>query len=155
MSAFDEYLAECFSKTAIFERIYDRLLFFQAVDNLVFQLVENWCLVRSCKYKSNINRHHWQSELNAHISNIRKRVVKIDKRKVITEVFIKCNELDMSGRVLDIITEKFYKEHIDKDIAYKCAVDFAENVDDFIDILGAEFASPNINSVIDYIENIL
>ena len=92
--------------------------------------------------------------MNAHISNIRKRVVKIDKRKVITEVFIKCNELDMPGRVLDVITEKFYKENIDKNIAYKCAVDFAESVDDFIDVLGAEFVSPNINNVIEYIEKI-
>ena len=154
MKYFSEYLVKCLSKTAIFEMAYDRKQFFQAVDNLVFQLVENWCLVRSCYYKNNINKQHWQSELNAHISNIRKRVVKIDKRKVVTEVFIKCNELDMPGRVLDVITEKFYKENIDKNIAYKCAVDFAENVDNFIDVLGAEFVSPNINNVIEYIEKI-
>lgn len=109
MNTFSEYLAKCFNKTVIFGIIYDRLRFFQAVDNLVFQLVENWCLVRSCKYKSNINKHHWQSELNAHISNIRKEAVKIDKCKVITEVFIDCNELDTSDRVLDIIAENSTK----------------------------------------------
>lgn len=154
MNTFSEFLTKCISKTTIFEMAYDRKQFFQAVDNLVFQLVENWCLVRSCNYKSNINKQHWQSELNTHISNIRKRAVKIDKRKVIVEVFIKCNELDMPGRVLDVITEKFYKEYIDKDTAYKCAVDFTENIDDFIDILSAEFVSPNINNVAEYIEKI-
>lgn len=149
---------KCLSKTAIFEMAYDKKQFFQVVDNLVFQLVENWCLARSCYYKNNINKQHWQSELNAHISNIRKRVVKIDikidKCKVITEVFIKCNELNMPGRVHDVITEKFYKENIDKNIAYKCTVDFAENVDDFIDVLGAKFVSPSINNVIEYIKTI-
>ena len=73
MKCFSEYLVKCLSKTVIFEIAYDRKQFFQTVDNLVFQLVENWCFVRSCYDKNNINKQHWQRELTVHISNIRKK----------------------------------------------------------------------------------
>ena len=157
MKQIQNYLVEALCNTRLFEMAYNRSKYQDDLDALTDQLVQNWCLVRYCSVFDNKNRNasHWKQELYAHISNLQRKTLKVDKRRATEEVLLKWRELTNMDLVIRAIDDKWYKERLDIDADYTNIItaDFVEyGIYELIDMISAkELTRADIN---DYINNI-
>ena len=111
------------------------------VDDVAEQIIENWCLVWYCDTydRNNINRNHWASKFLAQAKRIAsKNINKRNKNKAIKDVLTNWNTYRNKFTIINCISEKIKKEHLDKyidDMAYA----FTKNISDLIDILSSDF----------------
>lgn len=157
MNSLKTYLVEVLCNTKIFEMAYARAKYQDHVDSLATQLVENWCLIRYCSTvdKNNINKEHWKQELYAHISNLQKQNIKVDKTRATEEVLIRWIGFNNYNMVIRYISDKWYKEKLDIDAKYseEIANDFSEyGVYDLIKIISKN--SLTRTDIVDYINTI-
>lgn len=124
------------------------------VDNLRFQLVENWCLCKWCQLfdPKCKNFPHWVVELRACMNNLKLINIKngIDKRKVLLRMLVKDYDYNDANMIERIIRGKFLRENI-KDNTQKgrvCA-EFADNVNGLIEAISLEAIDSD-----EYIKNV-
>ena len=78
-----EYIVKNLERSYIFEMAYERREYMNKLFELRLQLVENWALIRYCSLydNENLNKNHLKKELFAHISNLNKMKLKVDKTR--------------------------------------------------------------------------
>ena len=113
------------------------------VDDLRFQLVENWCL---CKYCELFNPEcenfaHWITELKACIDNLKFLDIKngIDKRRTLIKMLVRDYDYDNANMIERIIRGKFVRENLTDNVqkAQVCTA-FADNIFGLIDAISME-----------------
>ena len=163
-----EYIAEKLTSTHIFEMAFSRKQYMDALHNLRLQLVENWALLRYCTLqKSNEEycnlidvsqtRSHWETELRAHITNLYKMKLDVNKTRATCQELIEYSEFKIIDNIKEIIEFKFDVEGIlnddTKDIIDEIAKDFVEyGLDELIEIICKKKLS--VNEIKEYLSNI-
>lgn len=123
------------------EMACDKKTYRQNALNLVWQIIENWCLCYYCVMLSpqNINYRHWKTELMAHLNGIKRVDLKKgcgDKRKILSKLWITDYDLNVSEKIESVIKGKFLKEGMrDKETISFVANAFAEKIESLIDLL--------------------
>lgn len=72
-------------KRSFLEMAFNKAKFQDIVDDLIEQIIQNWCLMEYCLlYRKELKEtyEHWRGELESHMNNNSRRVVKGDKKKV-------------------------------------------------------------------------
>ena len=163
-----EYIAEKLTSTRIFEMTFQRRVYMKTLFDLRLQLVENWALIRYCtlqksneEYNNLIDvsqtRNHWEKELRAHIYNLYKMKLDVDKTRATEQELIEYSEFKNIDNIKEIIEFKFDVEGIfnngDKDIIDEIAKDFVEyGLDELIEIICKKKLS--VNEIKEYLSNI-
>ena len=154
-----ECIIEKLSNTRLFEMAFQRRVYMKTLFDLRLQLVENWALIRYCtlqksneEYNNLIDvsqtRNHWEKELRAHISNLYKMKLDVDKTRATEQELIEYSEFKNIDNIKEIIEFKFDVEGIlnddDKDIIDEIAKDFVEyGLDELIEIICKKKLSVN------------
>lgn len=123
------------------------------VDDLRFQLVENWCL---CKYCELFNPEcenfaHWITELKACIDDLKFLDIKngIDKRRTLIKMLVRDYDYDNANMIERIIRGRFVRENLTDNIQkVQVCTAFADNIFGLIDAISME----SIDSY-EYIQN--
>lgn len=156
MKAIKEYFVERLQKTKIFEMAYSRSRYMDEVFRLRHQLIENWCLLRYSTLNGKLQEHnHWLKELRAHILNLAKMDIKVDKKKATTEVLIYGEEANNPKQVIWLISHKWGDEgfDIDSNLTEEVVDDFVEyGIYELIDIICKKRLSNN--ELNEYLNNI-
>ena len=123
------------------------------VDDLRFQLVENWCLCKWCQlFKPECeNFAHWITELKACIDGIKFLDIKngIDKRRTLIKMLVRDYDYDNANMIERIIRGKFVRENLTDNVQkVQACTAFADNIFSLIDAISME----SIDSY-DYIQN--
>ena len=118
------------------------------VDELRFQLVENWCLCKWCQLFNPEceNYTHWSTELKACINNLKFLDIKngIDKRRILKRMLVDDYDYDKTNMILRIINDKFDLENInDNTQRARVASAFADGIEDLIDVISLYNISTN------------
>ena len=122
------------------------------INNLLGQLLENWCLVKWCDLYPNSNiskrlRNHWSTELIAIMTQITNTRIKSGrKNKAIKNILIKKWELNDPDVIYNFVNKKFTKENLFK-YTKRMSEECANNIDEICNVL-----SQNKNNVEDYIK---
>ena len=163
-----ECIVEKLSKTRLFEMAFQRRVYMKTLFDLRLQLVENWALIRyytlqksNEEYHNLIDvsqtRNHWEKELRAHISNLYKMKLDVDKTRATEQELIEYSEFKNIDNIKEIIEFKFDVEGIlndaAKDIIDEIAKDFVEyGLDELIDIICKKKLS--VNDIKEYLSDI-
>ena len=112
------------------------------IDDIMYQINENWCLCKWCQMFSleNDNFNHWKEELMAHVKKLSAPKLKnnIDKKKHLEKHLVEWYDLDEVPMVLDVISHKFNIEHIiDTSQRNSVAQAFANGIHILIDVIDA------------------
>lgn len=113
------------------------------VDELRFQLVENWCL---CRYyqlfnSESVNFAHWITELKACIDNLKILDIKggIDKRRILTRMLVNDYDYNSVNMIERIVRGKFAREKInDNNQKVLVCTEFADNINGLIDVISMD-----------------
>lgn len=112
----------------------------ERIENIRYQLAENWCLCRYCQIydPGNANFSHWKSELTACIKYLKMVYINngIDKRKTLVRVL--ANEFDFCkpGMIAMIVADKFEKEGLeDPEVIGRVSTDMSEGIMSLIDVI--------------------
>lgn len=115
-----DVLREELRKYVITEMAYDLKQYKNNVDNLIQQIIENWCLIRYSTLSNQYDeiKNHWKSELLAHMTNISSMKLKgnldkaTTKEKALYSIWNK-RDLDTDENCIHLhIVHKFSKEGI-------------------------------------------
>ena len=155
-----ECLNEERNRMLLNEMSFNRNVFKDKVGDLSQQILENWCLIRYCTLRKNMEdlKKHWMSELKGHLLSVMRFKLKGDDKyetrlKVIKEIW---NEYEYFNTYnLDItIRHKFEEENVDtiNDTFYneviKDCIEYGN--EDLIEII----AMRDANEIYDYINTI-
>lgn len=154
--ALQNFLVEQLEKTHLYEMAYNRSRYIDEVDNLLKQLIENWCLIRYCTISGEKQelKNHWKQELKAHIDNLAKMSVKVDKTKTTRFALIDQPESKNVDWIIQVISMKFDEENIDVNLSdvEEAATDLVEyGLDELVEIICAKY---NYNNIKDYVNSI-
>lgn len=113
------------------------------VDELRFQLVENWCL---CRYfqlfnSENENFAHWILELKACIDNLKILDIKggIDKRRILVRMLVNGYDYNNANMIERIVRGKFARNKInDNNQKVLICTEFADNINGLIDVISMD-----------------
>lgn len=113
------------------------------VDDLRFQLVENWCL---CKYGELFNTEcenfaHWITELKACIDDLKFLDIKngVDKRRTLIKMLVRDYDYDNANMIERIIRGRFVRENLTDNIQkVQVCTAFADNIFSLIDAISME-----------------
>lgn len=135
MKTLQEYIEETF----ITEMAKDLSTYLDICENLVRQILQNWCLVRWCDnhedHPKAVNRNHWASELKSHLLKLIDINIKVkNKLKNVKRLYITELELNDKGAVHTRIYDKFRNEGLGK-YSYKVAEDCAEHINDICEVI--------------------
>ena len=113
------------------------------VDDLRFQLVENWCLCKWCQLFNPecVNFSHWIVELKACIDNLKFLDIKndIDKRKTLIRMLINDYDYNKPNMIERIVRGKFVRENIsNNNQKIHVCVEFANDINNLIDAISME-----------------
>ena len=127
-------------KRNILEMALPLKTFKNRIDNLRFQLIENWCLLKYCQLydPNNQNISHWGAELLACLKNLRDFEIKgkISKEKTLVKMLIDDYDYDESRKILAIIRDKFDIEHfVDMSKREEVALEFVNSLRELIAFL--------------------
>lgn len=142
----------------LMEYAIPRSKFIDNTSSLVYQIIENWCLVRYCTLTSReSNKEHWAIELRAHMSNIGRDTIKgndsYDSRiKAISEGFDAKDAFNGPERIMEIIKDKFKVETMydNAEAVQQVAIDCSASIKEIIHHI-ANYAKENMD---DYIQKI-
>lgn len=129
MTRLIEYIVKNLERSYIFEMAYERREYMNKLFELRLQLVENWALIRYCSLydNENLNKNHWKKELFAHISNLNKMKLKVDKTRATEQELIDKAEFNNVENIIKIIEFKFEIEDLANDETIRTiAEDFVE-----------------------------
>jgi ethanolamine utilization protein EutP (predicted NTPase) len=129
MTRLVEYIVKNLERSYIFEMAYERREYMNKLFELRLQLVENWALIRYCSLydNENLNKNHWKKELFAHISNLNKMKLKVDKTRATEQELIDKAEFNNVENIIKIIEFKFEIEDLTNDETIRTiAEDFTE-----------------------------
>lgn len=118
MEAIDKVLKQNKSRTLLNEMVFPRKTYKERVENLIPQILENWCLVHYCTIiKQEENKSHWMGELRSHLLTLsRFSISGNDSPDSRTKVFIEIwDENDFNNpEFLNLtIANKFTTENIE------------------------------------------
>ena len=153
-----EYILEKLQNTLVFEMAYSRKELKNSFDDILDQIIENWCLVKYCSLydTNNINRNHWTNELTAHMYNILKRQLKNGgedaKLQLLKSVTYEQKEYTTSVAIKSCIRLKFKKENIQihNEICSACI----EDLETILNLISKKDTDENYQNIDTYIENI-
>ena len=139
----DESVRDTIKRTGsdIFTEMALPLKTFRArVDNLRFQLIQNWCLLKYCQLYDSTNENfaHWGVEFKSSTDNLRDFEIKggIDKKKTLVKMFIEDYDYNEARKILVIIRDKFDKEKITDATKRKAVAEaFSSSIQGLIDFL--------------------
>lgn len=123
-------LKDIIRESLIYEMADNLSTFRLKLQDIMPQVIENWCLVKWCDMNpdeliSKRLRNHWATELKAYMNKIVDRKVKCGRKdKVIISSIIDEMELNDKNEVANLIRNKFTKEGLEKYInvmAEECA----------------------------------
>ena len=148
-------------KRIISEYAEPRQKFINRIDNLLPQIVINWCLVHYCTITNeDVNRckNHWRNELRSAIINACGKVLKgnnsIESRKKAINEAIEYSELLTNpSMAFNIVADKFETENIQVKNNTNLTLTIQhliDNKDSIVEIM----AINEYNNIIDYINNI-
>lgn len=129
MTRLVEYIVKNLERSYIFEMAYERREYMNKLFELRLQLVENWALIRYCSLydNENLNKNHWKKELFAHISNLNKMKLKVDKTRATEQELVDKAEFNNVENIIKIIEFKFEIEDLANDETIRTiAEDFTE-----------------------------
>ena len=158
MNTLKEFLLESLQKSFIFEMALSRKELKDKVDALIYQIIENWCLINHCKLfdKHNININHWKKELRGHMINIFNKSLKggnyQTKFKLIEETIVDKLEITTAEKISRLIKAKFKDENftVSKDVCNNCI----EELYAIMQMMSNADTSQNLDTIIDYIDNL-
>lgn len=159
MKSLTEYINNCYiTEMANSLNDFERLL-----DNVLEQLIENWCLIRFCDLYPTLNiskqnRNHWCAEFKSYANKIINTKIKSGRKdKAIKRVIINKAELNDWNEVANIIRNKlcttFVEQslHVNKEglskYIYKLSNECANNINNICNILSTD----DKNNVDDYL----
>ena len=150
----DETSNETFSRLGILNEMAISLKEYQAnVEDLRFQIIENWCLCKWCQMFDPTNKdfNHWKKELRSFIQKLKFIDIKngMSKKKALGRVWIERCDMKKPNMIFDIIVDKFDGEQI-MDIKQRKAVAlaFTQQIDSLIDCISNRKITPDF-----YIQN--
>lgn len=113
------------------------------VDDLRFQLVENWCLCKYCELFNTEceNFAHWITELKACIDGIKFLDIKngIDKRRTLIKMLVRDYGYDNANMIERIIRGRFVRENLTDNVQkVQVCTAFADNIIGLIDAISME-----------------
>lgn len=113
------------------------------VDGLRFQLVENWCICKWCRFfnPENENFPHWMTELKACIDNLKFLDIKngIDKRKTLIRMLVNDYDYNKVNMIERITRGKFLRENITvNDQKMQVCTAFTDGIGELIDVIALE-----------------
>ena len=115
----------------------------ERVNDLRFQLVENWCLCRYCQIFNPEHETfaHWLTELKACIDNLKFLDIKngIDKKRILTRMLVVDYDYNDTNMIERIVRGKFNRENIN-DVQQRNVVcsEFTENISCLIDVISMD-----------------
>ena len=121
------------------------------IDNILGQLLENWCLVKWCDLYPNSNisvrlRNHWATALIAIMKQITNTRIKSGRKdKAIKNILIKKWELNDPDVIYNFINKKFTKEGLFKYSKHMSEI-CSNNIDEICNVL-----SQNEDDVYNYV----
>lgn len=113
------------------------------VDELRFQLVENWCL---CRYyqlfnSESVNFAHWITKLKACIDNLKILDIKngIDKKRILVRMLVNDYDYNNVNMIERIVRGKFAREKTnDNNQKVLVCTEFADNINGLIDVISMD-----------------
>ena len=158
MNTLKEFLLESLQKSFIFEMALSRKELKDKVDALIYQIIENWCLINHCKLfdNHNININHWKKELRGHMINIFNKSLKggnsQTKFKLIEETIVDKLEITTAEKISRLIKAKFKDENftVSKDVCNNCI----DELYIIMQMMSNTDTSQNLDTIIDYIDNL-
>lgn len=155
-----EVLREELKKYVITEMVYDLKQYKENINNLIQQIVENWCLIRFATLSNEYSelKNHWRSELLAHMTNISSMRLKGSLEKVTTKEkalysIFNQRDLDTSEYCIHMhIVHKFAKEKMptNGEIYAQVIEDFKNSIKNIVDTI----LTNNYPKMVKYVETI-
>ena len=153
-----EYILEKLQNTLVFEMTYSRKELKNSFDDILDQIIENWCLVKYCSLYNvqNINKNHWANELAAHMYNILKRQLKNGdedaKLQLLKSVTYDQKEYTTAAAIKRCIRLEFKKENIQ--ITNELCSACIEDLETILKLISKRDTEENYENIDTYIENL-
>ena len=132
---------ETFARLGILNEMAVSLKEYQSnVEDLRFQIIENWCLCKWCQLYDPTNKdfNHWKKELKAFIQKLKFIEIKnrMSKKKALDRIWIDKCDMKKPNMIFNIIVDKFDGEQI-MDVKQRKAVAlaFSNQLDGLIDCI--------------------
>ena len=158
MTNIKEYILEKLQNTLVFEMAYSRKELKNSFDDILDQIIENWCLVKYCSLYDvqNTNKNHWADELTAHMYNILKRQLKNGgkdaKLQLLKSVAYDQKEYTTAIAIKKCIRLKFKKENIQ--ITDELCSACIEDLETILELISKRDTEENYENIDTYIENL-
>ena len=143
----------------ITEMAYSLKEYKEKADNLIPQIVENWCLIRYSTLSGNFSdiKNHWKTELKSHMNNVRQMKLKTNNTPTTKQnaLLLLWNKRDLDKDEESIYSHiyfKFQKENIptEGEIFAQVIEDFKNETINIVNVL----ISNSPQKIIEYVENI-
>lgn len=141
-------IREELQKYLITEMVHTLKEYKEKTDNLIPQIVENWCLVRYCTLSDDKQelKDHWRKELIAHLTNVAQMKLKNGNSPTVKQnaLYFLWNrrDIDTDENVISMmISTKFEKEGLPTSgpIFAQVVEDFKNSTKDIIDAILSDF----------------
>lgn len=158
MTTIKEYILEKLQNTLVFDMAYSRKELKNSFDDILDQIIENWCLVKYCLLydTNNINKNHWTDELTAHMYNILKRQLKNGgedaKLQLLKLVAYDQKEYTTAIAIKKCIRLKFKRENIQ--IADELCSACIEDLETILELSSKRDTEENYENIDTYIEKL-
>ena len=158
MTNIKEYILEKLQNTLVFEMAYSRKELKNSFDDILDQIIENWCLVKYCSLYDvqNTNKNHWVNELTVYMYNILKRQLKNGgedaKLQLLKSVAYDHKEYTTAAAIKKCIRLKFKKENIQ--ITNELCSDCIEDLETILGLISKRDTEENYENIDTYIENL-
>lgn len=153
-----ESIYKVLNETYLLEYALKRKEFLQNVRDIVFQLIENWCLIHYCTLTSSKNelKEHWKTEFFGHMSKIIRTKIKdadnLVRLKAIKEAFNDMDLYESSDLIFNFVSYKFIEENIElNEIVHKVCEDCFNSINDIAYIASLQ---NDFKSLKEYIQTI-
>ena len=141
----------------LLEMAYPRGIYKQKIDNVLPQILINWCLVHYCTITGkSLSKEHWKGELRGHLAtaarySIRKNDAQDKRLKALKEVWDE-NDFSLPNVINLTVYNKFYEEGIDtlSDSYAKTLIDCINGSGEIFDTI----LSRNTDTIARYVETI-
>lgn len=154
-----EIIREELQNYLICEMAYSLKEYKEKADNLIPQIVENWCLIRYATLSNSYNdvKNHWKTELKSHMNNIRQMKLKtnnssLSKQNALFSIWNKRDIDKDEDSIYSHIYFKFEKEKIplEGEIFAQVIQDFKNETVNIVNVL----ISDSPQKIVKYVENI-
>lgn len=154
-----EVIREELQNYIICEMVYSLKEYKEKADNLIPQIVENWCLIRYATLSGDFSdvKSHWKTEMKSHMNNIRQMKLKTNNTSLTKQnaLYLLWNKRDIDKDEESIYSHiyfKFQKENIptEGEIFAQVINDFKNETVNIVNVL----TSNSPQKIVEYVENI-